>query len=212
MTSIAAASSNNYQSPAAAAAGRTAVGSQLRRHQFVRSDRAFLGADGYQFLAAGRQRGRLGQRSKFRSRRFEVEDRQPDCGRGVERQAHQRPGHRTARGLQGRVRQWRRRSGRCRRCERRDGCWRSGSDPGLQAPGPRTMAITATTAARPLPTLRHRRAAVRAAHRTPVPPTTFCSSFSNRCRIRCRPRHPHPTARAARPTPATPARRQPRLF
>ncbi len=46
----------------------------------------------------------------------------------------------------------------------------------------------------------HPRAAPPAVHRAPAPPTTFCSSFSNRCRIRCRTRR-HPTMQPAAAAP-----------
>ena len=66
MTSISATSGSSLPVAPAAAAGRTAVGSELRRHQFVRSERAVVRADRHQLLAAGRQRGRFdGGGTKF---------------------------------------------------------------------------------------------------------------------------------------------------
>ena len=56
-----------------------------------------------------------------------------------------------------------------------------------------------------------RRPAAQAVHRAPAPPTMFCSSFSNRCRIRCRPRRLQPIARTEPPTPAAPAVSRPRF-
>jgi hypothetical protein len=70
---------------------------------------------------------------------------------------------------------------------------------------PHPTAITAVMAVRRPPTVRLRPAA-------PAPSSTFCSSFSSRCRIRVPLRHRRRTARPASPTPAPTAQRHPRRF
>jgi hypothetical protein len=68
----------------------------------------------------------------------------------------------------------------------------------------RIMAITAAMAV-PRPRTVRPRPTAQAVHRTPAPPMPFCSNFCSRCRIPCPARHLRPTARPARPVPATPA-------
>ena len=71
-----------------------------------------------------------------------------------------------------------------------------------------TAAIMAAMAVRRPPAVRppvHPRTAAPAGHRAP-PPTTSCSNFCNRCRIRCRVRRHRPTARVAAAPPAAAVR------
>ena len=188
MTSISATSSSSYLSPLQKL--QDELQSEVSSGAISSSDQSALSSalNDINSSLQSESGERFGRRHQLFARRSEVEDRQPDCERGVQRQADQRSGHRAAGRLQGSVRQRRRLV--------------------QAAPAARITAITAAMAVRRPPTVRPRPTAQAA----PAPPATFCSSFCSRCRIRCRLRHRHPTARPVFPTPAAAAARHSRRF
>ena len=194
MTSISALSSTSYQSPLQKLQDELQSEVNSGRDQFVRSGRAVFRAQRHQLLAAERPGGRFVRQHQFLARRPEVEDRQPDRQRGIERQADQRSGHRAAGRLQGRRSPRgaasRRRSGgparrRCRRHGRRRAC--------ASWPSRRPWRSAAHRQIPPRPT----------APAAPARPATSCSSSCRRCRARSRPRRRHPTARPAASDPGS---------
>ena len=127
MTSISAASGSAYQSPPPVVAGAATVRRQFRHYQLDRPERIVFRADRHRFLREKRRFKQLFQQRQRGARRYQIEDRQPDRRRSLERQIDRRSGHRIARCIPERVRQWSWWRGWIqwyRGCFRRGGCAR----------------------------------------------------------------------------------------
>ena len=106
MTSISATSGSSYLSPLQQL--QAELQSEVNSGAISSSDQGALSSaltDINSSLQSGSAEQLQAAARNARARRPEIEDRQPDCRRSVERQADQRSGHRTAGRLPGRVRQ-----------------------------------------------------------------------------------------------------------
>ena len=149
----------------AAIAGRTAVGSELGRHQFVRSHTHTQQRGKGQLQAGSASNPGGGTNSPPGDLKTRID--RPDCRRGVERQADQRASHRTAGRLPGRVR-WRPGWFKRHRCDRGCRCRRP----------PRGRLLAADQAARMAP-ITVIMAAMAVRPRPPVSPRTGSTGSSS---------------------------------